>query len=100
MKKIVLSMAIGMSFFGVSMCFAADPALFIAKCGACHAKGAQAAPINPADKAGAVWTKYFERGRHPVDISSISAGDLAKIIEFLVAGAADSEKPAAAVIPK
>jgi len=82
------------------MATASDPALFLAKCGVCHSKGGQAASINPADKAGAVWKKYFERGRHPVDISSISAADLEKIVEFLVAGAADSEKPAAAVIPK
>ncbi len=80
---------------------AGDEALFVAKCGACHKKGGEAAPVNPADKAGNVWSKYFKRNRHPVDLSgTISSDELKKIIAYLRDHAADSDQPAAAVIPK
>ena len=73
--------------------------LFVGKCGACHKSGGQAASVNPADKAGRVWKKYFKRGRHPVDMG-IDDGTLQDIISYLVDHAADSDQPAAAVIPK
>jgi len=41
--------------------FAADSAMFITKCGGCHKKGGEAAPVNPADKAGADWGEIFKR---------------------------------------
>ena len=79
---------------------AADGAgLFVAKCGACHKKGGQAAAVNPADKAGRVWQKYFERGRHPVELG-MSEGDLASVVTYLKGHAADSDQPATAVIPR
>jgi len=75
--------------------------LFVAKCGACHKKGGQAAPVNPADKAGRVWEKYFKRGRHPVNLAGkISAKGLDDIVAYLVGHAADSDQPVAAAIPK
>ncbi|NOX25909.1 MAG: cytochrome c [Deltaproteobacteria bacterium] len=73
--------------------------LFIQKCGNCHKSGGQAAAVNPADKAGRIWQKYFKRGRHPVEMG-ISDGDLETIISYLVDHAADSDQPAEAVIPK
>ncbi len=73
--------------------------MFLEKCGSCHAKGGQAAVVNPADKAGQVWRKYFERGRHPVDLG-ISEADLNQILDFIAAHAADSDQPATAIIPK
>jgi len=76
-----------------------DAGLFVAKCGSCHKSGGQAAVVNPADKAGRVWRKYFKRGRHPVDMA-IGEGDLTAIIDYLADHAADSDQPAAAVIPK
>ena len=80
---------------------AGDEALFVEKCGSCHKKGGEAAPVNPADKAGSVWVKYFKRNRHPVDLGSkISAEELQKIVSYLESHAADSDQPAAAVIPK
>ncbi|OCC15420.1 hypothetical protein DBT_1167 [Dissulfuribacter thermophilus] len=73
----------------------------MAKCGACHKKGGKAAPVNPADKAGRVWEKYFKRNRHRVDISkNISTEELSRIINYLKGHAADSDQPAAAVIPR
>jgi cytochrome c551/c552 len=82
--------------------FAADStAVFVQKCGVCHKKGADATPVNPADKAGVVWAKYFERGRHPVDLASqINDGDMELILGFLQDHAADSDQPVAAAIPK
>ena len=82
---------------GISMAGGQD--LFVQKCGACHQKGGQAAAVNPADKAGRVWKKYFKRGRHPVDLG-IDDASLGEIIGYLVGHAADSDQPAAAVIPK
>lgn len=81
--------------------FAADSAMFITKCGGCHKKGGEAAPVNPADKAGVVWDKFFKRDRHPVNISAaVSAGDLESVVAYLMAHAADSDQPEAAAIPK
>lgn len=74
---------------------------FLDKCGSCHKSGAEAAPVNPADKAGVVWVKYFKRERHPGDLNStINADEMANIVEFLKNHAADSDHPVAAVIPK
>lgn len=75
-------------------------AFFLQKCGGCHQKGGQAAPVNPADKASVVWDKYFARGRHPVDLAStLSDQELQSVIQYLKEHAADSDQPAAAVIP-
>lgn len=80
---------------------AADNTIFINKCGQCHKNGAQAAPINPADKAGLVWIKYFKRQRHPVDLSKlISSSEMENVLTYLQEHAADSERPVAAAIPK
>lgn len=75
--------------------------IFIKKCGACHIRGSDVAPINPADKAGVVWVKYFQRKRHPVPLASaISNDEMAVILNYLQEHAADSEVPVAAAIPK
>jgi hypothetical protein len=59
----------------------------------------QLSSFHPADKAGSVWEKYFARGRHPVDMG-MSDADLQAVVKYLVKHAADSDQPAAAVIPK
>ena len=75
-------------------------ALFLQKCGGCHRKGGQAVPVNPADKASVVWDKYFARGRHPVDLAqTLNDQELQSVIQYLKEHAADSDQPAAAVIP-
>jgi len=73
---------------------------FINRCGSCHKSGGKAPVINPADKAGVVWKKYFKRKRHPVDISNIPQSEMSLIISYLQNHAADSDQPEAAVIPK
>jgi len=78
---------------------AGGEAQFLEKCGTCHKKGGQAAVVNPADKAGRVWEKYFARGRHPVDLA-MSDADLEVVVDYLKVHAADSDQPATAVIPK
>ncbi len=78
-----------------------DEAIFVQKCGSCHTKGGDASPVNPADKAGVVWKKYFKRGRHPGDLStSINEGEMSSILGYLQEHAADSDHPVAAAIPK
>ena len=101
MKKVFCALlALGIMGAG-TIATAGDEALFVEKCGSCHKKGGEATPVNPADKAGRVWVKYFKRHRHPVDISSrISPDELKKIVSYLEDHAADSDQPAAAVIPK
>ncbi len=75
--------------------------VFLVRCGGCHKKDGQAAPVNPADKAGLVWKKYFQRNRHPVDISgTITQEEQDQILTFLENHAADSDHPVAAIIPK
>lgn len=75
--------------------------VFVEKCGACHKKDSEVAPINPADKAGLVWVKYFQRRRHPVRLtSSITEGEMTMILDYLKEHAADSEVPVAAAIPR
>ncbi len=91
----------GIFFLLAGLCWAGGQELFVKKCGACHHKGGQAPPVNPADKAGRVWKKYFKRHRHPIDLSGqISPQELQEIISYLEAHAADSEQPEAAIIPK
>ena len=94
----------------LAMCFvlsipaivaASDLDIFLERCGSCHKNGGKAPPVNPADKAGVVWTKYFARDRHPGDlIESINSEDMATILTFLQNHAADSDHPVAAIIPK
>jgi len=80
---------------------ASDLDIFLVKCGGCHKSDGQAAPVNPADKAGLVWKKYFKRNRHPIDLSDrISGEEQARILSFLEHHAADSDHPVAAIIPK
>jgi mono/diheme cytochrome c family protein len=79
----------------------ADETTFVNNCGKCHQVGGTAPPVNPADKAGIVWIKYFKRQRHPVDLSGIiSKEDMQSILQYLQKHAADSERPVAAAIPK
>ena len=100
MKKLLIQMTITAFLCGTAAMAAADSqGMFLSKCGNCHKRGGQAAVVNPADKAGRVWEKYFARGRHPVDMG-ISEDDLAAVIQYLTDHAADSDQPAAAVIPK
>ncbi len=76
-------------------------AIFVEKCGSCHAKGGETAPVNPADKAGLVWKKYFKRGRHPGNLSAhVNDAEMAEIMSYLQDHAADSDHPVAAAIPK
>ncbi|MFH1214880.1 MAG: cytochrome c [Pseudomonadota bacterium] len=76
-------------------------ALFKQKCGACHQKGGQAAPVNPADKAAVVWEKFFDRNRHSPDLAgSLAADELGSVVEYLKKFAADSDRPETAAIPK
>lgn len=98
-------MVLGCIVLSVAMftpAFAADSTeIFVQKCGVCHQKGGDAAPVNPADKAGVVWAKYFKRGRHPVDLASqINGGEMETILGYLQEHAADSDHPVAAAIPK
>lgn len=75
--------------------------LFRGKCGACHKKGGEAAPVNPADKAAVVWKKFFDRARHEPDLSaSLNDAELSSVVGYLQAYAADSDKPETAAIPK
>ena len=100
--RLICCTAATLAAFSVSA-FAADEgmSLYREKCGACHIKGGQAAPVNPADKAAVVWAKYFERGRHKVDFSNeISDADMTHILTYLQEHAADSDKPETAAIPK
>lgn len=100
MKKLLVQMSIGVLICCAATIAVADSqGMFLDKCGSCHKKAGEAAVVNPADKAGRVWEKYFARGRHPVDIG-ISDGDLETIVAFLSKHAADSDQPATAVIPK
>jgi len=100
-KRKIACLVSGAGLLVASFAVAGDADLFIAKCGACHKRGGQAAAVNPADKAGRVWAKYFKRGRHPVDLTAtISESEMAAIIQYLKDHAADSDQPAAAVIPK
>jgi len=80
---------------------ATDSTIFINKCGQCHYKGGQAAPVNPADKAGLVWIKYFKRQRHPVPLKKlITRAEMQDILAYLQDHGADSARPIAAAIPK
>lgn len=101
-KGILLPAVAGCVALAASAAFAgSSPDLFIQKCGACHKRGGEAAPVNPADKAGLVWEKYFKRGRHPVSVSkSMSDDEFGTVLEYLKDHAADSDQPEAAAIPK
>lgn len=101
MKKVLLCLSLAL-LVAPSITMAADGAgLFVQKCGACHKRGGTASSVNPADKAGVVWKKYFSRGRHPEDLAAtINDAELETVILYLKAHAADSDQPAAAVIPK
>ncbi len=100
-KLLIMVAAVCLVLGGVTCASASNLDTFLEKCGACHKKSAQAAPINPADKAGVVWVKYFKRGRHPVDLStSVSPDDMKTVLNFLQNHAADSDHPVAAIIPK
>ena len=75
--------------------------LFRQKCGSCHMKGGEAAPVNPADKAAVVWKKFFDRGRHRGDLSeTLADAELESVVQYLQEFAADSDRPETAAIPK
>ena len=99
--KQILTVTILSLVLAISICHAQSGGkdAFINKCGACHKIDSEASPVNPGDKAAVVWKKYFKRRRHPVDLSSITADDMANIIQYLRDHAADSEQPESAVIP-
>jgi mono/diheme cytochrome c family protein len=100
-RGLALSAVLSLAILAPSVMAADGASMFVQKCGSCHVKGGQAAPVNPADKASVVWGKYFKRGRHPVDFSStINGNDLAGVVEYLKDHAADSDRPAVATIPK
>jgi mono/diheme cytochrome c family protein len=100
-RRLALSAVLSLAILAPSAMAGDGSTTFLTKCGSCHVKGGQAAPVNPADKASVVWGKYFKRGRHPVDFSStISSDDLTAVVDYLKAHAADSDQPAVAVIPK
>lgn len=101
-KLLIMVTALCLVLGAVTYASASNLDTFLEKCGTCHKKTAQAAPVNPADKAGVVWIKYFKRGRHPVDLSTsqISSDEMKSVLEFLQNHAADSDHPVAAIIPK
>jgi len=93
---ILLALVVSVSAWG-----GGDVDTFVNKCGSCHKKGGEVSPVNPADKAGLVWKKYFKRGRHPVDLNAtINADEMTAILLYLQNHAADSDTPVAAAIPK
>ena len=102
MKRMFLLSATALCLLTSNVSLAADgAALFVQKCGGCHKRGGQTTAVNPADKAGVVWKKYFDRGRHPVALAqSLNDSELGAVIQYLQDHAADSDQPATAVIPK
>lgn len=101
MKKGTICIALFCLLAPVASLRAADggDALFRNKCGACHVKGGEAAPVNPGEKAASVWEKYFKRGRHPVGLN-VSEAELELVLRYLMERAADSDKPEMLAIPK
>ena len=101
MKKVAIFLGTFSWLALTSFAWAGDggEALFKAQCGSCHMRGGAAAPVNPGDKAGRVWVKYFKRQRHPVEFD-VSEDDMDSIIEYLEAHAADSDQPQMLAIPK
>jgi len=104
LKKLFIGSILSIVVFSYSFLHADEAKqLFIKNCLNCHRSGGKADPVNPADKAGRVWKKYFKRGRHPETdklVSVIGNNNLQSIIDYLVDNAADSDHPEAAVIPK
>ncbi len=91
----------GALLFAVPALAGSGAKLFVSKCGSCHKRGGAASPVNPADKAGVVWGKYFRRGRHDVDLADqISDAEMDEILEYLQGHAADSDRPESAAIPR
>ena len=101
MKKISISLAVLCLLAFSAPAWAANDAetMFKNHCGACHLRGGEAAPVNPGEKAGRVWVKYFKRGRHPAKLN-IPEGEMESIIEYLEDHAADSDQPQMSVIPQ
>lgn len=100
-RRLALGAALALAMLSTSAMADDGETMFRQQCGACHVKGGQATPVNPADKAAIVWNKFFQRGRHQVDFSqTISGNDLQVIVQYLKDHAADSDQPAVAVIPK
>ena len=100
-KSLILKTLLFGLVLAASGAWAGGADLFLEKCLKCHSKTGKAAPISPADKSASVWERYFERGRHPVDLSPlITPGEMEEILLTLKTHAADSDQPLAAVIPK
>jgi hypothetical protein len=101
LRLFILVTAMASVFFFSRPAHAVDETVLVKKCGHCHYIGGPAAPINPADKAGLVWIKYFSRHRHPVALQdNISKTEMLSIVQYLQEHAADSDRPIAAAIPK
>ncbi|MFC1513295.1 c-type cytochrome [Thermodesulfobacteriota bacterium] len=101
MKKVLLTLSLALLLAPATTMASDGAGLFMQKCGSCHKRGGSAASVNPADKAGVVWKKYFARGRHPEGLAAaINDTELQLVIEYLKEHAADSDQPATAVIPK
>ena len=98
-RRLMGALILGTVFIAAPLWATEAKQLFLERCGGCHRNGGSAAAVNPGDKAGRVWEKYFARGRHPVE-TGIADADLQSIIAYLQAHAADSDQPATAVIPK
>ncbi len=98
--RFIWGMVIGFTLFPAIFALADGADLFARKCESCHKIEGQAAPVNPADKAGIVWVKYFKRGRHPVDLrKNLNDEELKSVVQYLQEHAADSDRPAMAAIP-
>ena len=99
--RLALGTALSLAMLSTSAMAEDGADMFLQKCGSCHVKGGQAAPVNPADKASIVWDKFFKRGRHKVDITQVvSIDELQSVVQYLKDHAADSDQPAVAVIPR
>ena len=61
MKKQIITLTTGalLGLLATTAAAADGQGMFLEKCGSCHKSGGQAAAINPADKAGAVWSKFW-----------------------------------------
>ena len=98
MRILLMIFCLLLAFHGIAR---ANPKeIFVKHCGACHKTKGKVEPVNPADKAGIVWLKYFKRKRHKPDLSFIPEKEMKIIKQYLVEHAADSDQPEAAIIPK
>lgn len=72
--------------------------VFATRCGSCHKSGGEAPAFAPAKFAAIQWERFFSRNKHAKfkDITTqFSAADLNDVKIFLIAHAADSDRPQA-----